>query len=85
MSGAAITDSPFASYMRSMAHRRTYLDPLGGGNNGDTLILMGMKHILEKCQCDLVESPGEAEQIVINGGGSMTDIWGDSGVQVLRR
>lgn len=46
-----------------------------GGNNGDMLIVMGAKHVLQKTVCKVVESPEDADQILIKGGGFMIDVY----------
>jgi len=67
--------SAFYRFMESVRDRKTYFDELPGGNCGDTLILMGTKHLLQKTCCKLVGSLENAEQIIIRGCGSMVDVW----------
>ena len=67
-------NSNFYSFMEMVRDKKTYFDPMHG-NNGDTLILMGAKHVLQKVGCKVVESPEDAEQILINGGGLMVDVY----------
>ena len=64
----------FGSFLKTVRDRKTYFDGLCRGNNGDVLIVMGAKHILKKTGCKLVNSPKNAEQIIIRGSGSMVDI-----------
>lgn len=77
-----MNESPFLQFMRHIAHKKTYLETMNRGNNGDVLIVMGLKHLLRKVKCRLVARPEEAEQIIFRGSGSMNDIW-PGGVRVL--
>jgi exopolysaccharide biosynthesis predicted pyruvyltransferase EpsI len=70
-----VQKSPFYRFMESVRDRKTYFDELRGGNNGDTLILMGARQLLQKTGCKLVGSPENAEQIIVRGGGYMVDIY----------
>lgn len=67
--------SDFYCFMEEVAGKKTYFDEYRGGNNGDVIILKGNKHLLAKTRCKLVDSPEEAEQILIRGGGAMVDIY----------
>ena len=67
--------SPFYLFVESVKNRKTYFDELSGGNNGDVLILMGAKQVLRKTGCKLVDSPWDAEQIMIRGSGNWVDIY----------
>lgn len=54
---------------------KCYFEPLEG-NHGDQLILLGSNAFLASYNFQFVESPGDAELIVINGGGGMfIDRW----------
>jgi len=64
----------FHLFLETLRHKKIYFEPLAG-NHGDTLIVMGAKHVLEKAGCGLVEDPEKAEVILINGSGGMNDIW----------
>jgi len=75
-------ESPFSQFMRSVGHKKSYVEMFHRGNNGDVLIAMGMKDLLRKARCKLTATPEEAEQIVFRGSGSMNDIWA-GGVRVL--
>jgi len=66
----------FGSFLKTVRDKRTYFDELPGGNNGDTIILMGAKHVLQKTGCKLVGSPHDAEQIVVRGSGNWVAIYG---------
>src|SRR5687767_7636092 len=74
-------DSPFVHFLRERAARRTYLEPMQG-NNGDGLILLTSKYLLNKLGVPVVGKPEDAEQIFINGGGAMNDV-GGFGVRIL--
>jgi len=68
------TPTAFAEFLGRRAEIPTFFEPLGG-NNGDELIRMGAEHLMHKLSTRRVQSPGDAELIVINGGGGMNDIW----------
>ncbi len=67
--------SNYLRFMRKIADKRTYFDEYPGGNNGDVIILKGNQHVLKKVGCKLVDSPKQAEQILIRGNGAMVDIY----------
>jgi len=76
-------ESAFSRHLKSLRGHRVYLEPLAG-NNGDALILLGMKHLLDKAGLRMVARPEQAQHILINGGGAMNDIW-RAGLDVIAR
>jgi exopolysaccharide biosynthesis predicted pyruvyltransferase EpsI len=56
-------------------YRKIFFEPLRG-NHGDDLIKIASLRFLEDRKKILVNSPAEANAIVINGGGGMTSEWG---------
>ncbi len=66
--------SEFQIFLENHKGKDVYFEPLTG-NNGDTLIQMGAKHVLHKANLRLTEQAKKANLIVINGGGAMNDIW----------
>jgi exopolysaccharide biosynthesis predicted pyruvyltransferase EpsI len=66
--------SEFQIFLESKRNKKVYFEPLAG-NNGDTLIQIGAKHVLQKANLQLTEEVNKADLIVINGGGAMNDIW----------
>ena len=76
-------ESLFLRFLRERAHLRTYLEPMQG-NNGDGLILLSSKYLLNKLGVPVVATPAEAQQIFINGGGAMNDV-GGFGIGILER
>jgi len=68
-------ESPFHKFLATIKDRKTYFDELPGGNCGDAIILMGARHLLQKTGCRLVDSPRDAEQILIRGSGNWVDIY----------
>ena len=76
------THSPFNQFLETIKGSKIFFDALAG-NNGDTLILMGMEHLLKKHHITPVSDPAEAEIILLNGGGAMNDLWPEGGAQVL--
>lgn len=60
------------SVLRSLVGRRVYFEKLHG-NNGDDLIRMGAMLAMQEAGLETIESPDDAEVIVINGGGGMID------------
>ncbi|MEM7624100.1 MAG: polysaccharide pyruvyl transferase family protein [Planctomycetota bacterium] len=75
--------SAFLSTALGWAGRKVFFEPLEG-NHGDRLIRLGARRVMEQAGCLVVDSPGDAEQIFINGGGAMNDIW-KAGFGVLER
>ncbi|MEM6333623.1 MAG: polysaccharide pyruvyl transferase family protein [Planctomycetota bacterium] len=69
------TEQSFVEVMAGHAGKRVFFEPLCG-NNGDRLIRMGAERVFERAEVTLVDEPGAAELIVINGGGAMNDVWG---------
>jgi exopolysaccharide biosynthesis predicted pyruvyltransferase EpsI len=80
----SVATSEFERFLRERGALKTFFEPLSG-NNGDELITMGARHLLSKIDLPLVSTPEEAEQIVINGGGAMVDIWDGAGIKVLEK
>ncbi len=76
--------SPFARFMNSIGHRRTFFWEGPYANNGDRLIRMGMERLLMEANCDLVDKPGLAEQIIINGSGRYQDCWPGAFDDIIR-
>ena len=66
--------SEFQLFLENHQDKNVYFEPLDG-NHGDTLILMGAKHVLQKARIRLTEQAKKASLIVINGSGGMNDIW----------
>ena len=79
--GSGRAESPFVRFLRERAALPTYLEPMQG-NNGDGLILLTSKYLLNKLGVPVVERPEDADQIFINGGGAMNDV-GGFGVRIL--
>lgn len=77
-------ESPFLRHMRGLAGVPTFFEPLHG-NHGDRLIRMGAEHVMRKAGVELVDHAGKASAIVLNGGGSMNDVWWEHGVDILER
>ncbi|MEM6315538.1 MAG: hypothetical protein AAF743_15730, partial [Planctomycetota bacterium] len=69
-----ITESAFARLLAERASTPTFIDRLAG-NNGDRLIRMGLDRVIERVGLTEVDAPEKAEQILLNGGGAMSDIW----------
>lgn len=61
--------------------RRVYFDALHG-NHGDRLIVMAAEELLSQVPHQRVETPSQAEVILVNGGGAMVEGW--FGLQRLR-
>lgn len=65
---------PLQDQLSDFRGKRVFFERLEG-NNGDTLITMGSLEQLQQADVVLVRKPEQAEAIVINGGGGMTDTW----------
>jgi exopolysaccharide biosynthesis predicted pyruvyltransferase EpsI len=63
------------------ADARVYFAPLHG-NNGDNLIEMGSRELMTRDGVHLVGSPTDADLIVVNGGGWISDLY-PAAVQLL--
>ncbi|MEL7484716.1 MAG: polysaccharide pyruvyl transferase family protein [Planctomycetota bacterium] len=72
--GSATLDESLSvdGVMRSLVGRRVYFEKLHG-NNGDDLIRMGALLAMEAAGLETIDSPDDADVIVINGGGGMID------------
>jgi exopolysaccharide biosynthesis predicted pyruvyltransferase EpsI len=64
----------FIDFLILNKHKKTYIDPCSG-NNGDLLILEGMKEVIKISGINVVSSVSEAELIIINGGGMFIDAY----------
>ncbi|MGJ8677691.1 MAG: polysaccharide pyruvyl transferase family protein [Akkermansiaceae bacterium] len=76
------TQSPFSKLLEEIKDSKIYFDGLAG-NNGDTLIHMGMEHLLNEHGITPIKDPQAADIILLNGGGAMNDLWPEGGAQVL--
>jgi len=65
---------PVREFLDSLHGKRVYFDPLHG-NHGDRLLSLAAQAMLEQAQITLIDNPGSAEFILLNGGGSMVDGW----------
>jgi exopolysaccharide biosynthesis predicted pyruvyltransferase EpsI len=54
--------------------RSVYFDPLHG-NHGDRLIALGAERLLQEADVQRVSGPSQAQVILLNGGGAMTEGW----------
>ncbi|MGB5943440.1 MAG: polysaccharide pyruvyl transferase family protein [Leeuwenhoekiella sp.] len=70
--------------LSKIKNKKVFFEPLGG-NNGDTLIEMGAKTVLEKNGIQLVKTPTEAEIIVINGSGDLSYVHDDQPIAETRQ
>jgi exopolysaccharide biosynthesis predicted pyruvyltransferase EpsI len=75
--------SPFALFLGSLKHESLYFEELEG-NNGDRLIQMGMRELFRQLGIHPVATPGEADCILLNGGGAANDFWPSGTAQVLQ-
>ncbi|BAZ48935.1 exopolysaccharide biosynthesis protein-like protein [Nostoc sp. NIES-4103] len=66
--------NPLLEELSKYRGKRIFFEPLHG-NNGDKLIEMGSREMLQKLGANLVNQPQQADAIVVNGGAGMTDIW----------
>ncbi|PSR19086.1 hypothetical protein C8255_04025 [filamentous cyanobacterium CCP3] len=61
--------------LRQYKESLIFFEPLAG-NNGDKLIEMGSRFLIEKLELKTVEQPDEADLIIINGGGGLAvEFW----------
>lgn len=72
----------FSLLLSSLRGRRIYFEPLQG-NNGDTLIQMGMRELFRRHDIKVSDDPESSEIVLLNGGGAMNDIWPEGAAQVL--
>lgn len=64
-----------AGVLAALRGKQVFFEPLGG-NHGDTLILLGSKHVLAQYDIRLVADPHAADAIVMNGGGALgVEMW----------
>lgn len=71
---SSTTLKPLDAELTQFRGKRIFFEPLEG-NNGDDLIKMGSHTLLKSIDAKLVHNPKQADAIVINGGGGMTDNW----------
>lgn len=76
--------SSFCRFLQTRKNSRIFLEVLDG-NNGDQLILKGMREVLGRHGIIPVHSPRDADLILLNGGGAMNDLWPTGAAQVLDR
>ena len=79
--GNALARASFLECLEALRGASLHIDWLAG-NNGDRLIRMGLARLLEQASAAIVESPQEADVIVLSGGGAMNEFWG-GGLAVL--
>jgi exopolysaccharide biosynthesis predicted pyruvyltransferase EpsI len=72
----------FEQFLVDNLDAKIYLDPCKG-NNGDSLILLGMKLLLDKVGSKVVSQPESSSLIIINGGGMFIDAY-SQGVEKLK-
>lgn len=65
---------PVSGFLDTLRNKRVFFDPLHG-NHGDGLLNLAARSMLRDASLTLVETPGTAEFILLNGGGSMVDGW----------
>lgn len=66
--------SATSEFLAPLRGRSVFFDPLHG-NHGDHLLRLGARFLLDNAGISLAETPGAADFILINGGGSMADGW----------
>lgn len=64
----------FLEFLEKNVTKKIFVDPCSG-NNGDLLIWQGMLEALSRKKISVVETPEEAELIIINGGGMFIDAY----------
>jgi len=64
----------FKDYLLSKKGKKIFLEPCSG-NNGDLLILLGMKAVLKSKNVNLTDKADDADVIIINGGGMFIDAY----------
>jgi len=78
-----VSQGPVAEALERFGGRRVFFEKLQG-NNGDRLIELGSVRALEQSGAQIVDSPHQADAIIMNGGAGLTDIW-KHGFETLRR
>ncbi len=66
------TTRPFYECIKNQKTKSIFFEPLSG-NNGDILLVKAMEYIFQQLQINPVAEARNAEIILINGGGTMTD------------
>jgi exopolysaccharide biosynthesis predicted pyruvyltransferase EpsI len=64
----------FEKFLINNKNQKIYIDPCKG-NNGDALIILGLDLLIEKIGSIKVNSPDDADLIIINGGGMFIDAY----------